>query len=311
MENKLSVAIIILVYNGARWIEKCLDSVLATDYSNYEIILVDNLSQDDSVKIVNNKYPQVKLIKNKKNYGFAEGNNIAMRYALEANHDYIVLLNQDTTVQKNWLSDLVNAMEKNSRIGVLSPMQYDYDGINLDRNFYNNVLKLYTSYEVDKENNSLKSLYKVNEVIGASMMLRSALLRKIGLFDPLYFLYAEEYDLCRKARYHNYTVGVITTSKIYHWHSLIQTNGLSKRSRFILFKSRFLYALKNPERPFIKNFYNYYFKMGALSLAGGIKTMKNMKYLIRFIQVQLWILCKLPIIALHQYRDRNLKKIEG
>ena len=109
------VSLIIVNWNGKKWLRNCLDSVYSQNYKNFEVIFVDNASTDDSVDFVKDNYPETKIIQNEDNYGFAKGNNIATRIA---KGKYLFFLNNDTKVGKNFLTELVksnSSIEKNSQ----------------------------------------------------------------------------------------------------------------------------------------------------------------------------------------------------
>src|SRR5262245_16013706 len=122
------VYIIVLNYNGRRWLEACFDALLATDYPNFRVTLVDNASNDGSVQMARDRYPQVEVIVNPANDGFPEGNNIGIRAALANNADYVVLLNPDTKVEPGWLQELISAGATNPRVGILGEVQHKYAG---------------------------------------------------------------------------------------------------------------------------------------------------------------------------------------
>ncbi|HKE03156.1 MAG TPA: glycosyltransferase family 2 protein, partial [Blastocatellia bacterium] len=122
------VYIIVLNYNGLRWLEACFDALLATDYPNFRIMLVDNASSDGSVQMARDRYPQVEVIVNPANYGFSEGNNVGIREALANNADYVVLLNPDTKVEPQWLRQLITVGAAQTEAGILGAVQLEYDG---------------------------------------------------------------------------------------------------------------------------------------------------------------------------------------
>ena len=105
-DSKSLISIIILNYNSGNWLTDCVDSLLKTNYKNYEIIVVDNLSVDNSHKICKEKFEQVILIENSENLGYCEGNNVGIN---KAKGDFLVILNPDTLVEPNWLDELVKA----------------------------------------------------------------------------------------------------------------------------------------------------------------------------------------------------------
>jgi len=293
------VYIIILTYNGKKWIDSCLISVLKTDYPNYKVLFVDNASKDGSAEYIENKFPQVELIRNKRNYGFAKGNNIGIHYALKQGADYIVLLNQDTKVDSDWISELAKVAEDNKQIGILSPMQYDYEGQNIDKHFLS-LLNANEQFGIDFSNKCLKRLYPVEGVIGSAMFLTKELCEKVGLFDPLYFCYYEETDLCRRAIYYTFKINILTTSKIYHYHTLLYADEISRKNMFLFTRNQFLYFLKDPNKQFLRNTYNY-LKWGAKNIARNNRLFKNSKSLLEFFLIQIWILCNLSRIAYMHY----------
>ena len=103
------VSIIILNYNAGRLLLDCVESILQSNYKNYEIIVVDNLSNDESHKKCKEKFGQVILVENAKNLGYCEGNNVGIRQAIG---EFIVILNPDTIVEPNWITELISAYKK-------------------------------------------------------------------------------------------------------------------------------------------------------------------------------------------------------
>ena len=125
---KSKVSIIIPHWNNVDIISECLNSISSTDYPDFEIIIVDNASNDNSVEWVKSNYPKVTLIENDKNYGYAGGCNIG---ADHANGEYLIFLNNDTIQEKNWVSNLVEIMNSNSKIAALQPKVLNYYNKNL------------------------------------------------------------------------------------------------------------------------------------------------------------------------------------
>ncbi|AEG18536.1 glycosyltransferase family 2 protein [Methanobacterium paludis] len=236
MDNP-KVSIIILNWNGWKDTIECLESVYQINYSNYDIILVDNHSKDKSIRQIKNyaegkikvkskffdynsknkpikiiEYskeeslktdePQSKdlnsctkliLIKNEKNYGFAEGNNIGMRYALKnLNPTYILLLNNDTVVDKEFLGELSNTGEIDKNIGVMGPKIC----------YYNKPNKLWSvGRKIEWWSGYLgfinsKFVKEVDWVSGCALFIRSSLIKKIGLLDSKLFFGWEDIDYC-------------------------------------------------------------------------------------------------------------------
>ncbi len=115
----IDAVVIIVNWNGKRFLKKCFNSLKEQTYKNFKVVLVDNGSEDDSVKFVEENYPKVELIKLKENRGFAEGNNVAIRKVMKnKNIRYVLLLNNDTKVVSGWIKELVRTAEKDNEVGM-------------------------------------------------------------------------------------------------------------------------------------------------------------------------------------------------
>ena len=291
------VYVIILVWNGKRWLENCLGSVTESDYPNFRALVVDNCSTDGSDRYIRENFPDVALIKNRKNYGFARGNNVGIKAALENGADYIILLNQDTRVSSSWISELVRVGEANPSVGILTPMQYNYEGTEIDENFRNNVLQM-------AENRCLsRDVHYVSNAIGAALCIKSSVLRHIGYLDDLYFLYGEDEDFCRRALYYGYWIGVVAGSQIFHWHSLLDIQG-KNRFNYNFLKRETVFPLKDIRFSYLKNIY-IYFRYVVKKLARRVAEQEGSRKFSKFLRLQFWIIFNLPKIGYRHFRDRN------
>jgi GT2 family glycosyltransferase len=255
---KTNVWILILVWNGKKWLEACLQSLAQSRRKiNYHILAVDNGSTDDSAALIRQNYPEVTLIQTGKNLGFAGGNNVGITYALKKGADFVLLLNQDTVVFEGWMDDLIQLANETPRLGILGPFQYDYEGQIFDRVFQNQ-LSANTTYFADEKQNSIAPYYTIPHVIGAAMLLRKEVIQALGTFDPYYFLYFEEKDLCRRTIAAGYEIAVVHTSKIGHYHGQIHAEELKVTDVDGYFlRNRQVFILKDPTQPFWKNLYIY------------------------------------------------------
>jgi hypothetical protein len=209
-----------------------------------EILLIDNGSEDGSPEHVKANYPEVKVIRNQCNLGFAEGNNVGMSIA---QGDYIMLLNNDTVILPNTVSELVKVLEEDPQIGVGAPKL-----LMLDRpGFINSVggqcdIYGYANdrgiYEADngQYDNSLSVFY----ACGAAMMVRRRLLEEIGLFDREYFIYHEDVDLCWRAHLTGYKITFVPSSVVYHKFGATIPS-LSIQRRYLAERNRLRTVLKN------------------------------------------------------------------
>jgi GT2 family glycosyltransferase len=190
------------------------------EYTNHEA--ESGGKENEIADLPSNK--KMVMIRNDNNYGFAEGNNIGIRYALEfQNPDYILLLNNDTVVKSDFLDELVNAINSDKRIGFAGPIVYKYDdngrtdiisvaGVNLimNRGSYGRI----GSEEVDR--GQYHDTTTVDCVEGSCLLIRRTALDKIGLLDASYFLFWEETDLCRRGFEAGYSCVIVPTTGIWH-----------------------------------------------------------------------------------------------
>ncbi|NYB26376.1 MAG: glycosyltransferase family 2 protein [Methanobacteriaceae archaeon] len=269
MENP-QVAIIIVNWNGWEDTIECLESLYRIDYPNYEIIIVDNHSHDDSVKKIKeySEGKELTIIENEENCGFAEGNNIGIKYALKNfKPKYILLLNNDTVVDKNFLKELITAGEKNTHLGILGPKIYFYDkpeviwsaGCKISWKFARGI-QIGTG-EVDKgQYNNPK---EVEYVSGSAFLIKTNVIDDIGLMDKDYFLYFEESDWTLRANSAGYKSLYVPSAKI--WHKVSKSGGgISKPiGLYYITRNRWIFMKKWAKKGDYAIFIIYQF-LGAL-----------------------------------------------
>jgi GT2 family glycosyltransferase len=214
-KNEPKVYIVIINWNGIADTLECLSSLANLEYSNSEIVVVDNGSSDNSVNIIKEQYSKVIVIESKTNLGFTGGNNLGFSFALENRADYVWLLNNDTVVDGKALSYLVSAASVSHDNGIIGSVIYDY----ADRNriqFAGATINWAKASSPHIFTLSHNNLFEVERVNGCSMLVSNIVLKKIGLFDDNYFLYAEEVDFCVRARNAKFRCLMEPKSKIYH-----------------------------------------------------------------------------------------------
>jgi GT2 family glycosyltransferase len=246
------IIIIIVAYNGEKWIYECIRSIIENNYGNYQIAVIDNASQDATISIIKENFRKVILLNKDRNLGYGRGANVGIQYAMLQKADYILLLNQDIKLDENCIVNMIAVCERNREIGIASPLQMNYDGSRIDPHFR----RLY-NFKSDIMNvNDIvnKDSFEVDTVIGASMLFRTAVIKTIGCFDPIYFLYHEEGDLCRRAKYHGFQIHIIPKAIVYHKHIQLSPNEMTFISKFCSTYGYYIYTLKNPYLPFHQNF---------------------------------------------------------
>ena len=214
------VFIILLNYNSYEDTIECVESIAESEKElNYKIIIVDNNSTDDSKEKLANDLNYIYLQANE-NGGFAKGNNIGIKYAMENGADYILLLNNDTIIEKNSISKMIKEIEKRQNVGAIGCRIMYYDNKKLIN--YNggkiNWLKASTIHEdYKKEYKTNGQDFKYTEFItGCCMLIKKEVIEKVGLLPEEYFMYYEDLDYCIKVKEAGYKLGVLTTSVIYH-----------------------------------------------------------------------------------------------
>lgn len=245
------VSIIIVNWNGINHLKKCLPSLNKITYKNYEVIIVDNGSHDDSVKYIENNFKKIKIVKCKKNLGFAGGNNKGLPHA---SGDFILLLNNDTFVTKNFVTELVAEISKDEQIGVVQGKL-----ISMEQNerldsvgaFLTNTGFLYHYGYLQKNIKKYDRSIYLYTAKGACMLIRKEVIKKVGLFDNDFFAYFEETDFCHRVWLAGYKIKYAPKSVIQH---KIGGTSNTMRSAFIQFHS-----FKNRINSYIKN-------LGAIEL---------------------------------------------
>lgn len=283
------VAIILLNWNGWKDTIECIESIFQNEYSNFWVIILDNYSQDESIKNIK-KYADGKIevkstfydylpsnkpfnvveytikelekdnlkktinikdliiIKNDENSGFATGNNIGIRYALKnLNPNYILLLNNDTVVDRFFLNELIKTAKQDGS-GIIGSKTYFYDSpeliqsVGIKINQYLGEIH-HIGYK-KKDVGQYSSLKNLDSVSGCSMLIKPEVIQKAGLFDPLFHLYYEDIDLCTRARSEGYNISCSTSSKLWH-KSAVSSRKVTGVMEFYSARNQFLFIKKH------------------------------------------------------------------
>ncbi|MDA2921946.1 glycosyltransferase family 2 protein [Patescibacteria group bacterium AH-259-L07] len=242
--KKIKIAVIIVSYNGRDYLPDCLYSLKQQTVKPFQIILVDNNSNDDSVLYVKENYPEVIVIENKKNIGFARGNNIGISEALRKNSDYIYLLNQDTICDKDCLKELAKAAQSISKkFFAFQSLLLCWPEKDMVQNSGCKMQFLGFGYSGDYKKPVSQLSYtdefpSITYASGAAMFINVKALAEVGLLDHDLFMYHEDSDICIRARFLGYDILLAPKSIVYHKY----TEGVfphrfywSERNRLITF----------------------------------------------------------------------------
>lgn len=215
------VSIIILNWNGYTDTIDCIESLKKVTYPNCDIVVVDNASSGDDVQLLKDKYgDSIKVIANDKNYGFPEGCNIGMRYAVDKGTDYLMLLNNDVVVDPEFLTALVKTAEAESSIGIVGSKVYYYyypNKIQYIGGRINWLLGINFTHAKDEEDHGqYNKVLEQDYVPGTSCIFKKSVVDRIGYMDPYYFFAIEEFDYCTRAKRAGFRVVYQPESKVWH-----------------------------------------------------------------------------------------------
>jgi len=212
------VSIIILNYNAGNLLLNCVDSVFKSTYPNFEVLVVDNISTDNSHAVCKKKFEKIHLIENKENLGYCEGNNVGIR---NANGEFVVILNPDTIVEPNWLNHLMSAYNEFGE-GLYQPKFFSLNEKHVLQSTGNMLHIFGFGFAKDKgkiDDEKMESVEKINYASGTCLFTSKIVLDKIGLLDPFLFLYHDDLDLGWRAAHIGINSFYVPKSIIYHAES--------------------------------------------------------------------------------------------
>lgn len=212
MEKEPKVSIILVNYNGYQDTIECLKSLKESEYDNYEVIIVENGSKDYE-KIKNDRFlnDNAIVILEKENGGFSAGNNIGIKYALENGTDYVFLLNNDTTIDKNAIKYLVEIAENDNKVGIATGNIYYYS--QPDKLWYSNGIYNYKKGATYMVNDATA---EVSFICGCMMLIRKDTIEQIGMLSDDFFLYSEDTEYVCRAVKAGWKLKWTPEAKVYH-----------------------------------------------------------------------------------------------
>ena len=317
--DKHLVSVIILNWNGRAFLDDCLRSLKHQTYSNYEIILVDNGSQDDSVQLINTHYSDMlRLIQLPENRGFAGGNNVGLR---EARGLYIALLNNDTEADRNWLHSLVQCMNSDEKIGMVGSKVMNYykrdeidntghliypDGLNRGRG------------RLEKDFGQFETTEEILFPSGCAALYKKKMFDEIGGFDETFFAYGDDTDIGLHGRYLGYKAIFCPKAVVYHKYSGTTGSYSEKKAFFVernrvwilvkYFSARFI--LLSPFYTFIRIAMQSYGMLANKGSAGiYARTTPSLQIIKTFLYSYVSALMHLPEMLVKRRRIKKRKKI--
>lgn len=235
--NKIVATIVIVTYRSENEIEDCINSLLSQSFKAYEIIVVDNSPDDNTVSVIKKHFPFIYLIVNRNNLGYGAGNNIGVTFA---HGEYIVILNPDTVVDQNWLEELLNPIVANERLITTSKiLTKDGSMINTCGNVIHfSGLAFTRGYGMKPD--TYPNTEVVGEFSGCSFAIKKTLYSELGGFDSNIFLYHDDVDFSIRARLRGINILYVPTSVVFHDYTL----NVSPQKLYYLEKGRYMLLRK-------------------------------------------------------------------
>ncbi len=224
MKHSPLIYAVILNWNRANDTLACLASLLRSDYPALQVLIVDNGSEQKQADRLRDRQMDAEVLWLDRNYGFAEGNNRGMKYALEHGADWILLLNNDTTVASSMVRELVQAVQTDPSIGIAGPMIYYADSPHsvwfAGQRFWDS---LYVVRRGLHFKSPLKPVEEVDFISGCGMLINHLVLESIGFFSSDYFMYYEDLDFCVRAKRAGFKLVCATQARM--WHAVSASTG--------------------------------------------------------------------------------------
>jgi len=252
------VSVIIINYNGKELLEKCLDSLFKTEYDNYEVILVDNNSTDDTIEFITNNYPSVIIMNLDSNKGFAEPNNVGAKIA---KGEFLLFLNNDTIVTPNFLTELVIQITKNPKTAICQSLLLKLDNtIDSSGDFMDKLGVVYNSKTI------ITNVRKIFSPRAACMLIKKDVFDKLNGFDKKFIFSFEDVDLGWRSWILGYESLIVPKSIVYHIGG-ITTEKFADKSTFHGAKNQLSMKITNYEFPLnLKNLLLFFIIYGSREL---------------------------------------------
>ena len=222
MVKNSKIAIIIVNWKQYQLTKLCLYSLQKIKYDNYQIILIDNESNPKELKKIKNQFDKIITFPNQKNLGFTAANNVGIEYAIKNDFEYVMLINNDTEVEKNFINPLIEVLEKNQNFGAAQPLILNYYNRNKVWSAGGFLNKFFGYTYVIKSPEGIKK--NIDWITGCCFFLRTDVIKKIGLLDEKFFAYYEDVDWSIRIKNAGYDLAFVKSSVVYHHGSKSSKN---------------------------------------------------------------------------------------
>ena len=314
--QKINTAVVILNWNGIKWIQKFLPTIIEKS-NEANIYIADNASNDESVDFVNNNYPSVKIIQNSSNEGYAKGYNDALK---KLDEKYYILINSDIEVTDNWINPIINLMEQDTSIAACQPKILDYT--NRDNFEYAGASGGYIDNlgypfcrgrifsDLEKDVNQYDDIKEVFWASGACLFIRAESFKDINGFDNDFFAHQEEIDLCWRLKNNGFKVMVNPKSTVFH----VGGGTLKSASPFktyLNFRNNLFMLFKN--LPFLKLLVTLLLRLPLDGIAAltFIKKEKGILHVLSVLRAHLVFYVSIPLLFIKRVRINQKDNLVG
>jgi|TARA_B110000467_G_C18266415_1_gene449557 GT2 family glycosyltransferase len=220
------VAIIIVNWKQYELTKSCLSTLKSSKFNDFQIILIDNESNQKELNDLKNQFDQVKTFTSEKNLGFTGANNIGINYAIKNQFEYVMLLNNDTEIDKNFINPLLEAFQKYNKLGAVQPVIMNFYQNKKVWNAGGNLNKFFGYTSVIKKPKYINR--KIDWITGCCILIKTVVIKKVGLLDENFFAYYEDVDWSIRIKKAGYDLAVVKSSLIYHHGSKASKNESSE-----------------------------------------------------------------------------------
>lgn len=300
------ISIIILNYNGRDFLEECLNSVLLQTFEDFEVIIADNCSTDDSINFIKENFSdnRIRIVESDENLGFAGGNNLGLKHA---NGEFIVLLNNDTVVDKDWLKCLYELINSDKTIGIAQSLVIT-EGIPSRYYEKNGIVNLLGHNIMEVFDIGEDGIGEIFQATGCSLIIRKSLLDEIGgLFLDEYFAYAEDTFLCFKVKFSGKRIMHTSKSLVQHKGNASFKKQKSSSLYFYQERNRMLNFLLFFKKSFLLKYIPYLFFNLFMKLFASLFIKKYSAT--GLIKAYLWIITHYKWIKEQRYKLDKLKNV--
>jgi GT2 family glycosyltransferase len=248
------VYVMMLNWNDAENSIACLDSVYKLDYANFRVLVVDNGSQDGSVAEICNTFPQVEIVSNKENLGFAGGANVGLQYARQQGTDFVLFINNDTVLAPSMLREMITVAQSQPQAGLLTPKIYYYDEPTriwaAGARFVPFPPRVKMNGLGKPDHPRYNVLQRIDYATGCALLIRGQVLATVGGFDPIYWpIYHEDYDYCARVAEAGWEIWYVPTAEM--WHKVSRSQSGSRTHGYNMGKNIVPFYLRHGHPPYL------------------------------------------------------------